>query len=179
MFSCFISFPWQHECEHPMKGKCGQQCACRTLWIRPADAAMRRQWFFLSSLYYPVEFLSLLNCPVTEPERDTVSENALNSASIKQRHGWNRELHPLQPVEKVKALLGLRDDSCGVVSGGQLIRQMYPKELGAMDPLHLWLINNQLEMVLLTSPSEVCCYLLFFFFGVFSWLPLLGLTWQM
>lgn len=71
-------------------------------------------------------------------------------------------------MEKVKAQLGLCDDSFGVVSGDHLIRQMYPKELGAMDPLHLSLINNQLEMVLLTSPSKVCYYLLVFFFGVFS-----------
>lgn len=74
---------------------------------------------FFSSSFTPVRFVSLLNCAISKPGLDTVSENALNGPSIEKCHGWNGELHRL-PAEEVKALLSLLECSCGGSSGGQL-----------------------------------------------------------
>ena len=76
----------------------------------------------------------LLCCAVTKPGRDAVSEDALNGSSVEHGHGWDGEVHLLQSAERIKALLGPLDDSCGVVTGGQLVRQMNPQELGAVYP---------------------------------------------
>lgn len=70
---------------------------------------------FLSSSPYPVKIVSS-----TVLGGDRVTENALHGVSIKQFHGWNGELHRLQPAEEVKALLSLLDYCCSVFSGGQL-----------------------------------------------------------
>ena len=52
-------------------------------------------------------------------------------------------------------LLGPLNGSCGVVSGGQLIHQMEPQELGVVYPLQHRVIDGKWEMVLLTSPPKV------------------------
>lgn len=55
----------------------------------------------------------------------------------------------------MKTLLDPLNNSCGVVTRGQLVRQMDPQECGAVYPPHLKAADGQREMVPVTSPTEV------------------------
>ncbi len=97
--------------------------------------------------------MSLLCCAITKPGIATVSKHAFNSAPVEHNHGWDGKIHLPQSAERVKLLLGLLDDSIGVVTGGQLIRQMDPQELDTVYLLYLKVLLVLRERLVLYADS--------------------------
>lgn len=55
---------------------------------------------------------------------------------VEDRHGWGGDVCYLQSVEEVEVLLGLSNDSCGVVAGCQISSQISPQKFSGVDPLY-------------------------------------------